>query len=175
MALRTTFHNNVTTPIPNNVDHQTIVVLLHDHDLVIHLSPIVTKFKERDRDGDKVNFDVWENVDLLPFGLWKHEIQFTASFQDKVDGVISWLEAPLGLTSQSTYTVHPKSVPGSDGEPDGGTEGGWVLEEAIESSCSVFLRPLIEPQLLSARNHMYANQSASCIRRMLTPTLDTPP
>ena len=151
MVFRTTWHNNVTTPIPSDIDAESLVGLLHDHGFVITMSPIVTRYELRERDSEtgRVTYDVWENIDLLPFGLWKHEIQFTTAFTDKRDGVVTWIEAALGFTSQANYTVRP--VNETDDQ-----DSGWVLEEAIESSASIVLKWFIEGTLVPVRKKMHA-------------------
>ncbi|KAK3113223.1 hypothetical protein LTR53_009709 [Teratosphaeriaceae sp. CCFEE 6253] len=123
---RTTFTNEVMTPVPQDVSPETLIKLLHDHSFLITMSPIVTRHQEVDRElmSNKITYDVWEVLDLLPFGLWKHEIQFRCAFANKPDGVVSWIEAPMGFTSRAEYSV------GSGGAWEG---GGDVLEEAIES------------------------------------------
>lgn len=148
---RTTFSNNVTTAIPSDVNPQVLVKLLHDHSFLITMSPIVTRHSPRDEEDGKITYDVWENIDLLPFGLWKHEIHFTAAFQDKGDGVVSWIEAPLGFNSKANYTVRGAKAGEEDSEAS-----GMVLEEEIESACSVVFKPFVEWTMVPVRKKMHA-------------------
>lgn len=146
---RTTFTNDVTTPLPKDVRPETLINLLHSHDFLITMSPIVTRHQERDREltTGKITYDVWENIDLLPFGLWKYELHFNCSFANKPDGVVSWIEAPMGFNSKAGYTVRP----------EGAWKGeGMALEEAIESSCNVVFKLFVEWTMVPVRRKMHA-------------------
>lgn len=150
MVFRTTFLNNVTTSLPADVDPKTLIGLLHDHSFLITMQPIVTRHEIRDRDPrtGKVTYDIWEAINILPFGLWKREIQFTGAFTDRREGVVSEIEAPMGFLSEATYTVKP-------GEAWDGEGAGWVLEESIESSCNVIMKWFIEGTMVPVRQKMH--------------------
>ena len=158
MVLRTTFHNTVTTPIPADVKAEELIRLLHNHSFLITMSPVVTRHSVREEDnhdsnnhtttGKKVSYDVWENLNFLPFGLSAYELQFMAAFTDKADGVISYLEAPMGFVSEANYTV--KKGASVEGNGD-----GCVLEEVIESACSVLFRPFVEATMIPVRKKMH--------------------
>ena len=149
---RTTFTNTVTTPIPPNTipSIDALIALLHDHSYLITMQPIVTRHEIRDRDPTthRITYNVWENIQLLPFGLWPKEIQFTAAFTDKKDGVISYVEAPMGFVSTAEYTVKP----GAEWDGEG---GGWVLEERIESACNVVFKWFVQGTMVPVRRKMH--------------------
>ena len=151
--LHTTFRNTIETPVPKDVDPQSLIDILHDHSHLITMSPIVTRHELRDHDRatGKRTYNVWEDIDLLPFGWWKKEIQFQCSFEDQQNGVISWIEAPMGLTSKAEYIVH--SGPAGDGQ-------GMVLEKRIESGCHVMFRPFVEWTMVPVRKKMHAQMLA---------------
>lgn len=143
--LRTAFQNTITTPIPADVKPDVVISKLHNHDFLITMSPIVTRHDVKDTDASgKITYNVWEKIDLLPFGLWKHKIQFTCSFKDTDDGVVSWIEAPLGLVSEAHYSVKP-----------GGDAGGKVLEEQVETSVNVIFKLFVQGTLVSVRKEMH--------------------
>ena len=150
MGFRTSFHTLVTTPIPPDVDAKAIIDTLHDHSFLITMQPIVTRYDIKDRDPvtGQITYDVWENISILPFGLWKYEIQFTAAFTDKKDGTVSWIEAPMGFTSEANYTVKP-------GEQWDGEGGGWVLEESIETTCPILFKWFVESTMVDVRQKMH--------------------
>ncbi|KAK4545843.1 hypothetical protein LTR36_002407 [Oleoguttula mirabilis] len=159
---RTTFTNTVTTPIPPDVNPDIVIELLHNHRFLITMSPIVTRHSpatDGQEAGGKITYDVWEDIDLLPFGWWKHEIHFTAAFTDKLNGEISWVEAPLGFSSKADYTVRAARQEDYDAgvyaDSDGGG-GAMVLEEAIETSCSVVFKPFVEMTMVPVRQKMHA-------------------
>ncbi|KAK3675966.1 hypothetical protein LTR78_004158 [Recurvomyces mirabilis] len=164
---RTTFTNNVADPIPQDVYPDTVTKLLHNHEFLITMSPIVTRHEERDRDEEtgKISYEVYEKLDLLPFGLWKYEIRFTCAFQNRPDGVVSYIQAPMGFNSRAEYTI--RTARHDDGEAIlnayenvgfGGTTGGtaMVLDEVIESTCSVLFKPFVEMTMVPVRRKMHA-------------------
>ena len=150
MSLSTSFHSQVTTPIPPEIDHLAIIKALRDHDFLITMQPVVTRHEVRDRDPatGQIIYDVWEKIGLLPFGLWKYELQFTTAFTDKKDSLVSWVKAPMGLTSEAHYTVKP----GGHGE---GEVGGWVLDESIETTCPIFFKWFVESRMVDVRRRMH--------------------
>ncbi|KAK3724791.1 hypothetical protein LTR37_000839 [Vermiconidia calcicola] len=150
MGWRTSFHSLVETPIPDDIDAKALINAFHDHDFLITMQPIVTRHEIRDRDPEsgKLTYDVWEAISVLPFGLWKQEIQFTCAFTDKKDGTISAVEAPMGFTSEATYSI--KAGEQRDGEGD-----GWVIEESIETTCPMIFRWFVESTMVSARRKMH--------------------
>jgi hypothetical protein len=145
---RTTWTNQISTAIPADISTEDILRILHNHVTLITMSPIVTRHEENQREGEKVTYDVWEHINVLPFGLAKREIQFSTAFQNVVDGIVTWIEAPMGLTSQATYAV--KSMTGADGQPE-----QRVLEESIESSCNGMLKSFVESTMVSTRKKMH--------------------
>lgn len=151
MPLRTTWHNDIATPVPTDCKRDEITNILHDHGFLITMSPIVTRYEEAQRQGEKIKYDVWEKIDLLPFGLWKHEIKFNCSFENKSDGVTSWIEAPMGLTSKAVYSVKTPTNP-----KDVESGGEWVLDESIDSSCNFLLKAFVEGTMVSTRKKMHA-------------------
>lgn len=157
---RTTFTNTVTTPVPADLPISLLIALLHDHSYLITMQPIVTRhsINARDPTTGRITYDVWEAIDLLPFGWWKHEIQFTAAFTDKKEGVTSYVEAPMGFVSTAQYTVKP-------GEQWDGEGGGWVLEEKIESSCSVLLKWFVQGTMVPVRQKMHRQIMEKCRER----------
>ena len=150
VGFRTTFHTTVTTAIPSDVDAKAVINAFHDHGFIITQQPIVTRYEMRDRDPatGKLTYDVFENISLLPFGLWVYELQFTSAFTDKRDGTVTWIEAPMGFTSEAEYTVKPS-------EQWNGEGGGWVLEEEIETTCPVVLKWFVEGTMVPVRQKMH--------------------
>jgi hypothetical protein len=141
----------VATPIPADIDAKALITALHDHTFIITMQPIVIRHSVRDRDPatGKLTYDVWEAISLLPFGLWKKELQFSVAFTDTTTGTISAIQAPMGFTSEATYTVKP----GAEWDGEG---GGWVLEEEIESECNVVFKWFVEGTMVPVRKKMHA-------------------
>lgn len=150
MPWRTSFHTEVITPVPQDIDAKALINAFHDHIFIITMQPIVTRHEVRDRDPTtgQITYNVWEEIGILPFGLWKHEIQFTTSFTDKSDGTVTEVEAPMGFVSEATYTIKPGTT--WDGEG-----GGWIIEESIESQCNVLMKWFIESTMVPVRRKMH--------------------
>ncbi|KAK5174050.1 uncharacterized protein LTR77_001130 [Saxophila tyrrhenica] len=150
MTMRSRFHTLVETRVPQDIDAKAIISAFHDHSFIITMQPIVTRHSVRDRDpaSGKLTYDVWEHISLLPFGLWKREIQFTVAFTDKKDGTVSAINAPMGFDSEATYTIKP----GTDWDGEG---GGWVIEESIETECNVLLKWFVEGTMVPVRRKMH--------------------
>ena len=150
MGFKTSFETNVATPIPPDVDAKALITALHDHGFLITMQPIVDRYEIRDRDpmNGKLTYGVWEKIPVLPFGLWKYEIQFTAAFTDTKLGTVSSIEAPMGFTSEASYTVKP-------GDEWDGEGGGWVLDESIETTCPMILKWFVESTMVDVRRKMH--------------------
>ena len=146
--LRTNFHNEVVTPIPSDIDPKFVIGVLHDHGFLITLSPIVTghEIKERNLETGWIIYTVHEIVNVLPFGLWQKPTTFQVHFKDKEDGTISFIEAGAGVKSEANYTVR------RSGE---GQASLWIIDEQIESSCSIFLKWIVQSNMLPVRTKMH--------------------
>ena len=150
MSFWTSFHTRITTPIPLEVDHEAIAKSLGDHDFLISMQPIVTRHEIRDRDPvtGQITYDVWEKIGLLPFGLWRYELQFITAFMDKDDSLVSWVKAPMGLTSEAHYAVKPR-------EQGEGEVGEWVLDESIKTTCPIVFKWFVESRMVDVRRKMH--------------------
>lgn len=144
---RTTFTNTIATPLPPDLKPATLVHLLHDHRFLISTSPLVTRIEPTSPPyaAGKTTYEIWENIDVLPFGLWKKQISFTADFEDTADGLLSWVHAPMNLENHATYTVR-NAASAADGQPESaeGEAGGMVLEEVVKTSCNVVFKWFVE-------------------------------
>nr|POE54973.1 hypothetical protein CFP56_64645 [Quercus suber] len=104
---------------------------------------------------EKITYDVWENLPLLPFHLLTHELHFTASFADRDDGVVSWIHAPMGFVSTAVYSVHAAAAAVSAGAEQAPQSGGMELEEHIETTCPVFFKVFVEATMVGVRRKMH--------------------
>lgn len=138
--------HRVVTPLPEGKSPEHLIELLHDHEAIIHLSPLVTGHEEISRSDGKVTYGVSEIIDVLPFGMWKQEIHFKVTFSDKISGSVTNIEAPMGLLSEATYLV-------AKGDPAAGE--ALVLVEEVVSSCSFFFKPLVEGNMVPTRKTMH--------------------
>jgi len=153
MPWRTTFNNTISTPIPADVKSSDVVKGLHNHAFLISLSPFVVRHELASTSpSGKQTYQIVDNIDFLPFGLWKREVTFTAAFEDKADGVISDIEAPAGLVIRNDYSVKSAAVGGNGGEEAG---AGMMLVEEVTTSVNVLLKLFVQANLVSSheKNH----------------------
>lgn len=64
-----------------------------------------TLFSPPSPDGQRKVYDAWETLSLLPFGSWKHDLHFTASFADTYEGMTSRDKAPMGFRLRADHVV----------------------------------------------------------------------
>ncbi|OQO03937.1 hypothetical protein B0A48_10579 [Cryoendolithus antarcticus] len=148
---RTTFYNTVTTPIPSDVKPAAVIKRLQDADFILSTSPFHISHRPLpSTPAGKENYEITDAIDILPFGLWKRIVVFSASFKDHPNGVKSHVEAPAGVVIDGDYTVKA-----ADGAGDG-EQGGMVLEEKVTTSVSVLLKLFVQANLVSShrQNHL---------------------
>lgn len=93
MPKRTLFTN--VTPLPSNVTREVAVAMLHDHDEMIELNPMVIEHHPirtpRDAPADEFLDCVWQEltdkVNYLPGGLVKGKVSYKACFHDLPAGL----------------------------------------------------------------------------------------
>jgi hypothetical protein len=148
--LQTTWHNTITTPIPTDVKPADIIKGLHNHDLMISVSPFVVRHNLASTSpSGKQTYDIVDKIDILPFGLWKREVSFTATFEDNANGTTSSVKAPSGLVITGDYAVKPAAGHVS------AEDGAMVLVEEVQTSASVLLKHFVQSTLVSSheKNH----------------------
>lgn len=57
----------------------------------------------------------------------------------------SWVNAPMGITIHGRYVVRVREE----------GEGGWVLAEEVEASCSALLKGFVERTLVKSHREMH--------------------
>lgn len=145
------------TSIPSDVAPSSVVSFLHDHEALIGLSPLVTSHKRLATEGSEIEYTVYEQIPVLPFGLWKTTISFKTAFKDQESGVWSKVHAPLGFVSEALYEVEEvKDEHTPDIFDDKGKEivSGWVLKETITSSCNFIFKSFVDASLVPTRRMM---------------------
>lgn len=145
------------TTIPSAVDPANVIAFLHDHTAFINLSPLVTSYNETDSDARHVSYDIRERVPVLPKGLWSQEIKFSATFENRENGLWSELHAPLGLVSEVTYEVmQTKDESNFAVVDDEGREitSQWVMKETIDSSVNLLLKTYVDSSMVPTRRKM---------------------
>ncbi|KAK4503235.1 hypothetical protein PRZ48_006663 [Zasmidium cellare] len=136
----TTWHNTITTPIPGDVEPTAVVKILHDHSFIITLNNLVTAHSKLRDEGQREIYSITDSIPILP-PIWRRSVTYQASFENKDDGVETWVDAPLGLSMHGRF----------------GEEGGWVLGEEVESKASVLLKGFVEKTMVNAHRKMHAS------------------
>lgn len=146
--LQKTWLNSIITPIKSSSLQNTadVVSVLHDHQVLISLSPIVTRYEIALKQDTKSEYSVWENVGFVPL---RKEINFTCWYENQFDRVISRVQAP-GLVSKSTLSVRFRSD-----QATGDDEEGWLLHEEIESTCNLLVKGVVEKTMLHTRKAIH--------------------
>jgi len=163
---RTTFTKRIVTPIPADVNPDRIIDLLHDDAFNMKVSPLLDRFSEKLREGNRTTYDIWEGIDILPFGWWKQEIQFTGTFEHKPDGVTIWVNAPAAVSHRAVSTV--RQAEGDERQMETADALEWakrgdmaagrvlmVLDEVVDSTCPIFLKWYVASTLVSVHRMVH--------------------
>lgn len=147
------------TAVPSTVTSESVIAYLHNHQAIIGLSPLVTSSKRAatQRSGIQDEYNVHEEISVLPMGLYRKTISFKAIFEDRDTGVWSKVFAPLGFVSEALYTVERITAElAADVVDDIGAriESEWVLKETITSSCNIIFKAFVDASLVPTRRTM---------------------
>ncbi|KAH9828411.1 hypothetical protein Tdes44962_MAKER09321 [Teratosphaeria destructans] len=133
------------TPLPPNVPRQLALELLHSHDEMIRLNPLVTGVKSieapRDAASDEFFSQWYEISEIITWGFGlKKKISFKGVFHDQPWGLQSHVYAPMGVDMRNKYRIGGNQP----GEPREARElgvdtpsDGLYLREDVDITCSV--------------------------------------
>ncbi|KAK5674667.1 hypothetical protein LTS10_012668 [Elasticomyces elasticus] len=133
------------TALPSNIPRQLALDMLHSHEEVIKLNPLVTGVKgieaPRDSRSDEF-FSSWYEISEIitwGFGLRK-KISFKGCFHNQPWGLQSHVYAPMGVDMRNKYTIGGNQ-PGEEREArELGVQtplDGLYLREDVEIVCGV--------------------------------------
>ena len=161
MPKRTLFTN--ITPLPAEVTREVAVAMLHDHDEMIELNPLVIEHHPiktpRDAPADEFLDCVWQSltdkIHYLPGGMVKGKVSYKACFHDLPLGLQTHIYAPLGLDIREKWSVGG-SLPGEPPETrelglDVPAQGLYLREDG-DMRCSRFLTSFVRKNLDSAHH-----------------------
>ena len=156
MPKRTLFTN--ITPLPSKVTREVAVAMLHDHDEMIELNPLVIEHHPiktpRDAPADEFLDCVWQEltdkIHYLPGGVIKGKVSYKACFHDLPRGLQTHIYAPLGLDIREKWSIGGTL----SGEPAEARElgidvpsQGLYLREDGDMRCSRFLTSFVRKNL----------------------------
>lgn len=156
MGKRTLFTN--ITPLPSSVTREVAIAMLHDHNEMIELNPMVIEHHPikapRDASADEFLDCAWQEltdkVHYLPGGLVKGKVSYKACFHDLPSGLQTHIYAPTGLDIREKWSICG-TLPGEPPVPRelGSTAPavGLYLKEEGEMRCNRFLSSFVRKNL----------------------------
>lgn len=147
------------TPIPSHISRQFVLDILHDHDLMITLNPLITRYVRCDPPAhalpdeyDSAWYEVTDRIEYLPGTSLVGNVTYTACLHDIPTGVQSHIHAPAGLEIRGKWQVLGNE-PGEKryaelGEQEYGIpKEGLYLREDCEVRCNFMLMPTVRKNL----------------------------
>ena len=129
------------TPLPSNIPRQLAIAMLHNHNEMIQLNPLVIEnhpiTAPRDAPADEFLDCVWQEmtdrISYLP-GI-KGRVSYKACFHDNPTGLQTHIYAPLGVDIRETWSI-AGHLPNEPAEPrelgiDKPASGLYLREEGI--------------------------------------------
>ncbi|KAK5112647.1 hypothetical protein LTR62_003963 [Meristemomyces frigidus] len=133
------------TPLPSNIPRQLALDMLHSHEEVIKLNPLVTGVRAidapRDARSDEFFSQWYEISEIITWGFgMKKKIGFKGCFQSQPWGLQSHVYAPMGVDMRNKYRVGGNQPGESRETRELGVNtplDGLYLREDVEIECSV--------------------------------------
>ncbi|EHY52359.1 hypothetical protein ABEF95_016024 [Exophiala dermatitidis] len=159
MPKRTLFTN--ITPLPPQVSREVAIAMLHNHDEMIELNPLVIEHHPiktpRDAPADEFLDCAWQEltdkIHYLPGGLVKGKVSYKACFHDTPYGLQTHIYAPMGLDIREKWSIGG-SLPGEPPEPrELGVDvprQGLYLREDGDMRCNLLLTSFVRKNLDNA-------------------------
>jgi hypothetical protein len=156
MPKRTLFTN--ITPLPPQVSREVAVAMLHNHDEMIELNPLVIEHHPiktpRDAPADEFLDCVWQELtDKINYGVAKGKVSYKACFHDTPNGLQTHIYAPLGLDIREKWSIGG-SLPGEAPEArELGVETprqGLYIREDGDMRCNRMLTSFVRKNLDNA-------------------------
>ena len=133
------------TPLPSNVPRQLALDLLHSHEEMIKMNPLVTGVRSietpRNAGNDEYFSNWYEITEIITWGFGlKKKISFNGCFHDQPWGMQSHIFAPMNTDMRQTYRIGGNQP----GEPRETRElgvdtpmDGLYLREDVNITCQV--------------------------------------
>ncbi|KAK5064280.1 hypothetical protein LTR84_000113 [Exophiala bonariae] len=156
MPKRTLFTN--ITPLPPQVSREVAVAMLHNHDEMIELNPLVIEHHPiktpRDAPADEFLGCVWQELtDKINYGVAKGKVSYKACFHDTPNGLQTHIYAPLGLDIREKWSIGG-TLPGEPPEArELGVETprqGLYIREDGDMRCNRMLSSFVRKNLDNA-------------------------
>lgn len=156
MPKHTLFTN--VTPLPSNVTREVAIAMLHNHDEMIELNPMVIEHHPiktpRDAPADEFLDCVWQEltdkVNYLPGGLVKGKVSYKACFHDLPTGLQTHIYAPTGLDIREKWSICgtlPGEMPERRELGSNAPASGLYLKEECDMRCNRLLSSFVRKNL----------------------------
>ncbi|KAK0287496.1 hypothetical protein LTR91_001796 [Friedmanniomyces endolithicus] len=154
---RRSFITNIT-PLPPTITRETALALLHDHDAMIELNPLVVRHAPTTAPPNATVEEqlkckwilITDTINYLPGGAAKSEMSYKAGFYDLPYGIQTHCFAPGGVDLKAIWRVGGNMY----GEPPEAPElgiakpsSGLYLREDVEVKCNMFLSGFVKKNL----------------------------
>lgn len=187
MSFLNTTHNTLTlTNLPPHIEKEQVLALLHDHDKMITMNPLVTAhhqepssfaesfFKSEapeNRPSGSETIPIYSITDDMSSdgesqgGSWRggwakrfipDTVTYNASMQNRTDGLLSITHAPMGVHSITTWLVK---------EAEDGN-GGLLLEERGKVTSNRMLMSFIKTTLQESHEKLVRDFVAALEREI---------
>ena len=146
------------TPLPPEVTREVAVAMVHNHDEMIELNPLVIEHHpiKTPRDAPAEEFldcvfqELTDKIHYLPGGIVKGKVSYKACFHDLPMGLQTHIYAPTGLDIREKWSIGG-SLPGETPEPrELGVDlpaSGLYLREDCDMRCNRFLASFVRKNL----------------------------
>ncbi|KAG5915618.1 hypothetical protein E4U42_007968 [Claviceps africana] len=144
----------ITTPLPPGVSRDAAIDLLHDHESIIDLNPLVRARRRipppphaPDEERGRAWYSVTDKLALVPGGL-----TYTCSFETLPRGLRTHAYAALGVDTRSAWSV-------------GDEPSGLCLREDVELRCHVLLRCFVRRTIRESHEALGVRFAEEAARR----------
>lgn len=156
MGKKTVFTN--ITPLPPQVSREVAIAMLHNHDEMIELNPLVIEHHpiKTPRDASKDEFldctwqEMTDRISYLPGGIAKGKVSYKGCFHDLPNGLQTHIYAPMNLDIREKWTVCG-NLPGEPDEPRelglNTPRRGLYLREDGEMKCNILMAGFVRKNL----------------------------
>ncbi|KXT00509.1 hypothetical protein AC578_4078 [Pseudocercospora eumusae] len=150
------------TPLPSNVPRQLAIELLHSHEEVAKLNPLVTGVKSieapRDAPNDEYYSEWYEISEVITWGFGlKKKIAFKGVFHNLPMGMQSHTYAPMGVDLRVKYLIGGNQ-PGEPREPrELGVNtplDGLYMRQDVQIECNLALASYVKKETKDAIGKM---------------------
>jgi len=159
MGKKTVFTN--ITPFPPQVTREVAIAMLHNHDEMVELNPLVIEHHpiKAPRDAPKDEYldcawqELTDRISYLPGGVVKGKVTYKACFHNLPYGLQTHIYAPMGLDIREKWSVCG-TLPGEPDEPrELGLDvprRGLYLREDGEIKCNILMSSFVRKNLDNA-------------------------